>query len=516
MNSPSFDNWSRRAALTLALLGGLSWAQPSQGSDGPVPSSDDRFTVGDPSPIPAQPWWRQLDPDGLTVAVEEALAGNRDLRAALGRLDQAKALALAQAAPLMPSASFDVTWSAQPTSTFGFQFQALGFGGGGGGEAEAPTGAGSPTGTGTTTGTTTGAPPAAAPAAPVLPELFHSGQAALNLRWNVDWFGRQALAWRASHHEARAAEGDQAASRLAIAYAAAEAWFDLVVAGERLALLERQIVVQEQLLDLVRLRFEAGSASGVDLLQQQQALATTQALLPTAQAAASARRAQLDTLLGRAPTPFERLAQKLPEVGDLPPLGRPIDLLAQRPELRAAADRHLASEERQKSAALGLAPRLSAQAAFGRQYTWLVDYDDQPFYSLGATLSVPLFSGGQTWAGIRQARGAAVSAEAAWEGAWLLALQEVEAAVALDIGRRSALEANLRQQAAARQAFDQARDRYLAGLDPYANVLIAQAAWQNAELTCLSARRDALSARLQVFDALGGNWPELDSSWENR
>jgi outer membrane protein TolC len=107
---------------------------------------------------------------------------------------------------------------------------------------------------------------------------------------------------------------------------------------------------------------------------------------------------------------------------------------------------------------------------------------------------------------VRQARGAEHIAVATWNQGWLTALQDVEAAVVTDVERRAAHDAALNQEAAARATFDESKNRYLAGLDTYLIVLQSQAALQNAELICLQAHRDVLSARIQLHDALGGQW----------
>jgi outer membrane protein TolC len=55
-------------------------------------------------------------------------------------------------------------------------------------------------------------------------------------------------------------------------------------------------------------------------------------------------------------------------------------------------------------------------------------------------------------------------------------------------------------------AWEDARLRYQRGLEPYQNVLTAFVSFANAELLQLQARRDLLSARIQLQDALGGTW----------
>ncbi len=476
------------------------------------PSTGMAWSTGSDNGLSSAPWWETLDDPLLVDAVQSGLGDNLELHSAWARVVQARALALQAASPLLPSLSFDTTWSTQPLDTFGFQFQASdpSAAGAAGAPSTPPTGSTIPT-----TTSTGGTPPTAAPAgapssaqgqAEEPPELFHTGQGALNARWQLDLFGRNTLAWRASHLEARAGEGDRDAQAIAVTTLIAEAYFDVVVSRQRVAVLEAQRVAQQELLDLLTLRFESGSATGLDVLQQRQVLASTEAALPPTRSALRARELQLATLVGRMPAERPDVAPGLPAPSPLPPLGRPADLTDHRPDLRASWDRLEAMRQRRTSAWLGLAPTVSANAAAGRQYKWLTEYDDQAFWSVGAQLSVPIFQGGATMAAIEQARGAEHGAVASWNLAWLTAVREVEEALSTDVERRAAHDAAIRQEDAARLSFGESKDRYLAGLDTYLVVLTSQTALQSAELNRLQAHRDLVSARVQLHDALGGPW----------
>ena len=82
-------------------------------------------------------------------------------------------------------------------------------------------------------------------------------------------------------------------------------------------------------------------------------------------------------------------------------------------------------------------------------------------------------------------------------------IAEVDAAIRLDTEQRARRDAVRTQSEAARLAYEESVERYLAGLDTYLSVLAAQAANQAADLALLQARRDAVSARIQLHDALG-------------
>jgi len=426
------------------------------------------------------PWWVALDDPLLTAAVEEGVARNGTLGSAWARIRQADAIAIQTFAPLLPAASLELMTSSAPCNFC---------------TATAPTFTPDPD----------------------EPELLHNGSALFVAGWQVDLFGRQTAAWRAAALESKATKIDREGSEIAIAGVIAEAYLDVVTARLRIALIDAQITAQEDLLELMGLRFEQGSASGLDVLQQRQALARTEALLPDARVLLRMRLAQLDALVGRSPGGASvSVASALPTVSALPATGSPSDLLANRPELQAAEKRMEASRARSLSAHLGLLPSLTLQANAGWTALWITERTNDATYGFGGTVSVPLFAGGARHGAVRQARAARDMATHQYNQTVRDAVADVEGRIAADVERRARLEAVTRQQVAARDAYVESRGRYLEGLDPYVVVLTAQNAHQTAELTRLQAHRDAIGARIQLQGALGGPWTRHERPEEVR
>jgi outer membrane protein TolC len=82
----------------------------------------------------------------------------------------------------------------------------------------------------------------------------------------------------------------------------------------------------------------------------------------------------------------------------------------------------------------------------------------------------------------------------------------VEDALALERKQREYVEALDRQSELARETLDRSRERYANGLIDYLPVLTALTASQRIEREVLSARRQLLSYRVQLYRALGGEW----------
>jgi len=107
---------------------------------------------------------------------------------------------------------------------------------------------------------------------------------------------------------------------------------------------------------------------------------------------------------------------------------------------------------------------------------------------------------------VRTARASESLAIHTYNSAVINAVAEVESAISLDEQQRLRYSAVVDQERAARAAFDESKDRYLSGLDTYLSVLTAERAHQQAELAVLQAKRDAIGARVQLYDSLGGAW----------
>ena len=415
-------------------------------------------------------WWQGFDDAGLNAVIDTALAENLDLEAAGRRADQAHHLARQSAAPLLPSVSFDYSNGLQSCDSISFNLCA---------DPTNPTAE--------------------------TPDTYTSGQYGLNARWSVDVWGRSVSTANAGRLEALAADGDQQALALLVSTRTAEAWFDVGRAHRQLAIVEEQLQRNENLLSIVQLRHQRSEASTLDLLSQQQQVAATAAQLPTARAALTLAQQQLAVLLGQ--TPNQTFAGGLPDVGGLPTLGAPDDLLATRPDLRAASARVDATLARERATEKALLPTVGLSAGYNRQFLTVDDEtNDLDVWNAGVSLSVPLFAGGSNVSGIGAAR---ANTDAVTLGAnqdILSAIGEVEGALVRDQQALARLDATQVQLAAATLAFSEAKRLYAEGLSSYLELLNALSALQNAQLSELSAHRDQLSARVSLHAALG--WTE--------
>jgi NodT family efflux transporter outer membrane factor (OMF) lipoprotein len=448
--------------LFIATLCAASAAPDAESIVGPA------YSVGAAAAVPEAPWWTDLGDPQLAAYVDEALRGNRDLARSRAGVRQADGARWQAASGLAPSINAVANTTVAPLDSLGF-----GFG---------------------------------LPRDPDAPKTYALGGAAIEVGWQVDPFGGALASYRAASADVRAGRGDLAGASTSVAAMVAEAYLDAVAARERVVVVQEQVRANQELLEVLELRYARGDATSLDVLQQRQQLASTRAQLPPARLAVDLSAQRLAVLVGRSPTALPTTAERLPDAPAAPAVGAPADLVGNRPDLRAAADRLAAARDRRWAATASALPVLGVQGKSGWQYIDRGDFIDQTYWNVGGAVTVPLLNGGRAIGAVRQARAAHDAQTAAFEGALLVAVQQVEAALGREARQREALIAYGEQFEASDLAWRAARDQYLAGLSPYLNVQAALGRRQAAELALLQARRDLLSARVALGEALGGPW----------
>jgi len=489
----------RPLTLLMLWLPALAVASPGEEAALELLDSQANGLFGEPVTRSEQ-WWSGYDDPGLNHVLESALAHNPEMGSAWDRVELARAMTQQSAAALMPVAQFQVTGNVSPTNTMGFGvFSSImpDMGDYFGEIADALNAMG--TGPG-------GEPLIQFPEAEVEeePNAFLQGAAVVNLSLPIDLMGQHILNWRASRHEAQAAEGSKQAQALALATMTAEAYYNVLAARHTATLITSQVDNQQDLLDLVELSFQNGAARSTDVLQQRQQLAAAQARLPAArQGEVLATEALRRLIGGGSPT----IGEKFPKLGAAPPLGDAAGLLQNRPDLGAAAHSFDAARLQKLAATRSYGPSIALNGQVGWQYYQFNEFDSIKTWGAGASASLPVFSGGRIASGVRAARANESAAKNSLRGAALTVLQEVRSTSLADASSEEQLRAVLRQQEAAHAAYEEARAQYQRGVTSYIQVLPILIASQSADLTAIEARRQRMSARIQLHDALGGTWP---------
>jgi NodT family efflux transporter outer membrane factor (OMF) lipoprotein len=332
----------------------------------------------------------------------------------------------------------------------------------------------------------------------------------------VDLFGRT----RRSIEAARARTGEALWNRrdveVTVAAEVASAYLGLRTLQERIAAAGAELDRQQRFERLVAARTRGGLVTGQDLAQQRSERAAAAAAIPALEAEARAKIHALGVLTGEAPEALiARLAPPLaiPPAAPAIPAGLPSELLRRRPDIRAAERALAASTADIGVAVADLYPRFSLTAApalVSTALASLVEWGSRS-YSAGAVVDWPIFDGGLRRGNIAVANARSEQALIAYRKTVLVALKDVEDALARTDGDRRHLSSLEEALGTARRAEDIARSRYRGGLVTYSDVLLAQQRRLKLEDDVALAKGSLAENSVSLFKALGGGWPGLSA-----
>ncbi|MEL6875503.1 MAG: TolC family protein [Pseudomonadota bacterium] len=424
-------------------------------------------------------WWTAFEDPVLNRLLDEALDRNLDIAEARARLRAAEAQARLSKSGLFPqlNASLGSSYSDSPLAGTGF-------------------GAGAGAGAGTQR---------------LEVETYTSG---LAFSYELDLWGRLRNEARAGRADAFAAAADLQAARLAVLAETITSYFDLVDARHQILLTTRIIDVLGDRVDQTESRYQRGLVSSFELYQVRQDFRNIQAGLPQRESQLAAIEGQLAVLVGRYSDNMDELLDTGLEpkliFADIP-AGLPIDLLAQRPDVRAAGQRMEAARFTVGARKAAQFPALSLSASTGTQSgtpSGVFDVMDNWVLSLGANLTAPLFQGGRIRANIAIADAQYAVQTAAYARSVLNAFQEVGTAIERYEEERQRYRFLFSQQREAQAAADLQSRRFGTGVGNYVDYLDALRAQYQVQSQLSSAGRDVALARLGVHRALGGSWDQ--------
>jgi NodT family efflux transporter outer membrane factor (OMF) lipoprotein len=324
--------------------------------------------------------------------------------------------------------------------------------------------------------------------------------------YTFDFFGAAVLADRALAEQVQQQAYQLESTRRGLAV-------NIVVASINAASLQEQVTATEQLVALgeqrtlqVAARYDLGSASRDEMLAAEQDAANAAATLPALRAQAIAVRHAQAVLLGRtpdqAPAPLPLDALHLPETV---PVSVASDLLHQRPDILAAEAAVRASADEAGAATASMFPSLTLSAAYGRGgFDWSSFTSPAgAIWSVGATLTQPLFHGGALVARKHQYEATYAAAVSQYKQTVLAAFQNV-ADTLVSLEEDANTLAQTRRAATAAHAMQQdSQARYKLGSSPLYATLTARQQYQNASVQYVRARAARLADTAALFDSMG-------------
>jgi len=416
---------------------------------------------------PDSPWWQRFGDTATTDLVELALSNNTDLRGAAARVLEAQAALRQAGGTRYPQVSYGASGS-RAKSSF------------------------------------------------VLPEIGRRSvysttfQDDLSVSWQIDLFGKLKRTRQSVWASTLAEEASRDAVMHSVVAQVVRARVQ-VASVDRASGIARDIRTSwESTLATVERRYRNGLVQAVDLHLARENLASARSAEVGLAAQAELARLALDVLVGRRPGSGPELPDTLPDLPNLDPvpMGLPIELLDRRPDLRQQEMQLAASTFGIGAALADLYPSLTLTASAGMTSDTLSDLasSDGLVYNAVVGLVGPLFTGGQRRGAVDAARARAEQSAAAYAGAILGALREVEDALVLTASISDQLGYTETRVAEARAANRISQERYQRGVESLLTVLETERRLRSAEEALITSKIELWNSRINLFLALGGDW----------
>ncbi|WP_409011932.1 efflux transporter outer membrane subunit [Aeromonas salmonicida] len=328
----------------------------------------------------------------------------------------------------------------------------------------------------------------------------------LTLSYEVDLWGRLASARDQASWEAQASAQDLAATRLMLIGKALEQYWQLAYLGSAITLGERQLANYTRAEQLTQAKYQAGAITRLDLVQASQQKAGKQAELSALLMQQEQARNGLRLLLGRSSGPLEFAPNALTTT-PVPSLavGIPADVLARRPDVRAAELRLRKTLAKGDEIRTGFYPSLSLTGGASSTSDTLTQVLQNPVGTLGASLALPFLEYNKTRISIASSELDYQIAETEFRKQLYTALVEVEDGLAARHHGEQRLNYLAEQLTFAKEAERLARARFQAGATGVQPWLDEQNRLWEAELSLLSQQKEQLNTMARIYKALGGS-----------
>ena len=424
---------------------------------------------GGEAATPKLDWWRGFRSRELTQLIEETQAHNFDIAVAVAQIEQADALVRVSQAPLFPT--IDLNGSAQVA------------------KSSARTGSGSG-------GATT-----------------HLYSTNLSASYVLDFWGKNQSTLVAAEENAVASRYNREVVALTAITTVATTYFTILAAEDNLRILHKDVDDSSRILELIMQQFTAGTASQINVAQQQSLVASLKAQIPPVEEIRQQDLAALALLVGRAPEHFTAHGGSMMNV-TIPHVtpGLPSQLLDQRPDLRQAEALLAAANYNVNAARAAFFPNIALTAQTGFQSAALKSLFGPGawFYTTAASLTQPIFDGGLLAGQLDVERSLRQQALQTYRKDVLSAFTDVEKAL-IALEQTSLQEKYLREDVLASQmAFYLSEQQLREGTVNLVTLLQVEQTLFTAESQLVQAQLAHLLAAVSLFQGLGGGWSPTD------
>jgi NodT family efflux transporter outer membrane factor (OMF) lipoprotein len=426
------------------------------------------------APADVARWWGSFNDPVLDSLIARAVESNLDLKQAEARLRQARAQRGVVAAGFWPQANVNGSYRRQGSDSRSVQTTVGGVVRSSGGSSD----------------------------------LFQGG---LDAAWELDVFGGIRRDIEAATADIAAAIEDRRDVLVTITSEVALNYIDLRSFQRRIAIAQENLQSQIYSADLTHRRQRGGFVSGLDAANADAQVATTRSQIPILRQSARQTIYNIALLLGREPA---ALVAQLDSDAPIPPtpadvpIGLPSDLLRRRPDIRRAEQQIHAATARIGVATADLFPRFSLTGSLSSSGENLRDVPNwnNAFWSIGPSVSWPIFSAGSIRSNIAVTNAIEEQAAITYEQTVLTALRDVESALVAYGQEQQHRAALIEAVAANRKALDLAQTLYNQGQTGFLDVLTAERSLYASQDALAQSDATMATNLIALFKALGGGW----------
>jgi len=330
----------------------------------------------------------------------------------------------------------------------------------------------------------------------------------LDAAWEPDLWGRVRNQISEAQYNAQVSAADLEGERLSEQASLAEYFFEIRGQDALLAVYQQTVADDQKSLDLIRSQYETGVGDQISVVEAENTLQNAQSVLINLGVARAQYEHAIAVLTGADPSSFSIPVKALSAIPPPVPIGVPSQLLERRPDI-AASERVMAAANAQIGVATAaFYPNLTLTTDGGLEsaaFKHLFDISSR-FWSLGGSASESIFDAGLRRATVMQYEAIYNGDVDSYRQTVLSAFQQVEDALAAERILSQQVQQQEQAEKSAQQVVDLETARYETGVDPYIDVVTAKATLLADEQTLATLHTQAMTASVQLIEALGGGW----------
>jgi multidrug efflux system outer membrane protein len=416
------------------------------------------------SPWPEAGWWHGFGSAQLDELIAEAERNNDDLAGAIARVREADAQARIAGAPLFPTLDLGADATRERTVVPG--------------------------------------------GGPRMANIFNPQ---ITASYELDFWGKNRAIRNAARAAALASRYDQQTVALTVVRSVAGTYFQALEFLDRLQVARQNLDNGQKILHGLKLEQSAGTATGLDVAQQETAVALLEAAIPPLLQQLRQAVYALAVLVGQTPESVDVTSGSLTEISSpVIAAGLPSQLLSRRPDVAEAEQQLIAANADITAARAALFPDIALTASGGYESSKLASLISPAnrVYALSAGLTQPIFHGGALRGQVAFSEARYTELLTTYHKTVLTAFSNVESAL---VAVRQTADQEERQRnavATARRAFEFAQAQMAAGTVNVLTVLNTENALFGAQDVLVQVEYSHLQALIDLYTALGGGWQQ--------